>query len=248
MNYQVNMKIYINLFNINIILLVYLLSFIYYNINMNKPTLCLKLMITSYCDITNLIKSVLPIIDSYIIYDNITNHEYIELLKDKPGIIVNVNTDFVMSDYSLLLESNMNINISNFNKDLLLEGEAFFISEIKDDIEYCKLRIKKNNSDLNNISGVALGYHASLYNYNIINNENIHYCNYNGFPCHAGQVDGLVHRIIDELEDLYPDATDVTVIATGGLAPLIKGIAETIDVFEPDLTLIGLRLIHERNL
>ena len=64
----------------------------------------------------------------------------------------------------------------------------------------------------------------------------------------AGQVDGLVHRIIDELEDLYPDATDVTVIATGGLAPLIKGIAETIDVFEPDLTLIGLRLIHERNL
>lgn len=64
----------------------------------------------------------------------------------------------------------------------------------------------------------------------------------------AGQVDGLVHRIIDELEDLYPEATDVTVIATGGLAPLIKGIAETIDVFEPDLTLIGLRLIHERNL
>lgn len=64
----------------------------------------------------------------------------------------------------------------------------------------------------------------------------------------AGQVDGLVHRIIDELEDLYPDATDVTVIATGGLAPLIKGIAESIDVFEPDLTLIGLRLIHERNL
>ncbi len=50
---------------------------------------------------------------------------------------------------------------------------------------------KKNNSDLINISGVALGYHASLYNYNIINNENIHYCNYNGFPCHAGQVDGL---------------------------------------------------------
>lgn len=64
----------------------------------------------------------------------------------------------------------------------------------------------------------------------------------------AGQVDGLVHRIIDELEDLYPDADEVTVIATGGLAPLIKGIAETIDVFEPDLTLIGLRLIHERNL
>ena len=63
----------------------------------------------------------------------------------------------------------------------------------------------------------------------------------------AGQVDGLVNRIIDELDELFPDSDRVTVIVTGGLAPLIKGIAETIDVFEPDLTLIGLRLIHERN-
>jgi type III pantothenate kinase len=32
-----------------------------------------------------------------------------------------------------------------------------------------------------------------------------------------------------------------------GLAPLIIGVSETIDHHEPDLTLIGLRLIHERN-
>ena len=38
-----------------------------------------------------------------------------------------------------------------------------------------------------------------------------------------------------------------TVIATGGLAPLIYGVAENLDRHEPDLTLIGLRLIHERN-
>lgn len=63
----------------------------------------------------------------------------------------------------------------------------------------------------------------------------------------AGQVDGLVNRIIDELEELYPDAGDVTVIATGGLAPLVMGVAESIDYHEEDLTLIGLRLIHERN-
>ena len=64
----------------------------------------------------------------------------------------------------------------------------------------------------------------------------------------AGQVDGLVNRIIDELEILYPDAGPTTVIATGGLAPLVTGISETIDEHEPDLTLIGLRLIHEKNL
>ena len=63
----------------------------------------------------------------------------------------------------------------------------------------------------------------------------------------AGQVDGLVTRISDELEQLYPDAGVVSVIATGGLAPLVIGIAENIDFHEPDLTLIGLRLVHERN-
>ena len=62
----------------------------------------------------------------------------------------------------------------------------------------------------------------------------------------AGQVDGLVDRITAELASDYDEAP--TVIATGGLAPLIIGVAETIDEYEPDLTLIGLRLIHEKNL
>ena len=61
----------------------------------------------------------------------------------------------------------------------------------------------------------------------------------------AGQVDGLVSRISDELEAQFNERP--TVIATGGLAPLIFGVAETLDEHEPDLTLIGLRLIHERN-
>jgi type III pantothenate kinase len=62
----------------------------------------------------------------------------------------------------------------------------------------------------------------------------------------AGQVDGLVDRITAELARDYDEAP--TVIATGGLAPLIIGVAETIDEFEPDLTLIGLRLIHAKNI
>jgi type III pantothenate kinase len=39
-----------------------------------------------------------------------------------------------------------------------------------------------------------------------------------------------------------------TVIATGGLAPLVVDVSESIDEYEPDLTLIGLRLIHEKNI
>lgn len=61
----------------------------------------------------------------------------------------------------------------------------------------------------------------------------------------AGQVDGLVNRITAELHQAQEGKP--TVIATGGLAPLVLGISETIAHHEPDLTLIGLRLIHERN-
>ncbi|MFG2845263.1 type III pantothenate kinase [Kitasatospora sp. NPDC101155] len=60
----------------------------------------------------------------------------------------------------------------------------------------------------------------------------------------AGQVDGLVERMARELAK---DPDDVQVIATGGLAPLVLGEATTIDVHEPWLTLIGLRLVWERN-
>ena len=61
----------------------------------------------------------------------------------------------------------------------------------------------------------------------------------------AGQVDGLVHRITQELSESEQGVP--AVIATGGLAPLVLGISESIGHYEPDLTLIGLRLIHERN-
>jgi len=63
----------------------------------------------------------------------------------------------------------------------------------------------------------------------------------------AGQVDGLVTRIIEELEQLYPGTGSTTVVATGGLAPLVVGISETIDSHEPDLTLLGLAMIFDRN-
>jgi type III pantothenate kinase len=61
----------------------------------------------------------------------------------------------------------------------------------------------------------------------------------------AGQVDGLVRRIITELGSA---AEPVKVLATGGLAPLMVGASETISEFVPDLTLLGLRLTYLRNI
>jgi type III pantothenate kinase len=61
----------------------------------------------------------------------------------------------------------------------------------------------------------------------------------------AGQVEGIVRRMARELAPADPDS--VTIIATGGLAPLVINEVSVIDAHEPWLTLIGLRLVFERN-
>lgn len=62
----------------------------------------------------------------------------------------------------------------------------------------------------------------------------------------AGQVDGLVRRIVAELS-VDGAGAPVTVLATGGLAPLIVGVSDTITEHVPDLTLLGLRLVYLRS-
>ncbi len=52
-------------------------------------------------------------------------------------------------------------------------------------------------------------------------------------------VDGIVHRIQKEL------GCSLKVVATGGLAPLMQGVSETIEAVEPTLTLEGLRMLSE---
>lgn len=61
----------------------------------------------------------------------------------------------------------------------------------------------------------------------------------------AGQVEGIARRMAVELAPGDPES--VTIIATGGLAPLVISEVGLIDVYEPWLTLIGLRLVYERN-
>ena len=61
----------------------------------------------------------------------------------------------------------------------------------------------------------------------------------------AGQVEGIARRMARELAPGDPDS--VRIIATGGLAPLVIGEVEVIDAYEPWLTLVGLRLVYERN-
>src|SRR6201984_2296035 len=62
----------------------------------------------------------------------------------------------------------------------------------------------------------------------------------------AGQVEGIAERMRNELAPGAPDS--LTVSPTGGLAPLVLDEISVIDEYEPWLTLIGLRLVYERNL
>ncbi len=55
---------------------------------------------------------------------------------------------------------------------------------------------------------------------------------------------GLVDGILERLNAEYPDLS--TVVATGGQAPLIAGGSKYIREVSPMLTLIGLKLIHDR--
>ena len=57
----------------------------------------------------------------------------------------------------------------------------------------------------------------------------------------VGLVDGIINRIKDEM------TTEVKVIGTGGIAPLIYEESETIDHIEKYLTLEGLMIIFKRN-
>jgi type III pantothenate kinase len=64
----------------------------------------------------------------------------------------------------------------------------------------------------------------------------------------AGQVDGLVRRILVALRSEYQvDPAEVSVLATGGLAPLVVEESEVIAEHVPDLTLLGLRLVYLRS-
>lgn len=60
----------------------------------------------------------------------------------------------------------------------------------------------------------------------------------------ASQVDGVVARMVTALG---VERRDVTVVATGGLASVVLQECTQVDEHEPALTLIGLRLVFERN-
>ncbi|MGA1845980.1 type III pantothenate kinase [Deferribacter abyssi] len=61
---------------------------------------------------------------------------------------------------------------------------------------------------------------------------------------YLSMVDGIIERIIDELKC---DTEKLSVITTGGLGSIFVEESKYLQVYEPNLTLEGLRIIYEKN-
>ena len=132
---------------------------------MQTPTLCLNMIVKNESKIiTRSFDSVLPIIDCYCICDTGSTDNTVQIITNyftSKGITGKVvlepfknfchNRNFAleackgMTDYVLLMDADMTLQINNFKKTDLLKAMSFYILQGNDSLQYQNLRIIKNN-------------------------------------------------------------------------------------------------------
>jgi tetratricopeptide (TPR) repeat protein len=132
---------------------------------MTTPTLCLNMIVKNENKIIHrLLESVLPIIDTFCICDTGSTDNTCEIIESffemhgiKGKIITEPFKNFEhnrnfsllncigMSDYILLLDADMTLDVRNFNKNMLSESDSFTILQGSDQFYYQNMRIIKNN-------------------------------------------------------------------------------------------------------
>jgi tetratricopeptide (TPR) repeat protein len=142
-----------------------------------QPTLCLNMIVKNESKIIKrLFDSVLKIIDCYCICDTGSTDDTVKIIteyfdsKNIPGKVVFEpfknfchNRNFAlqsclgMSDYVLLLDADMSLEINNFNKQILSNADSFNILQGNDSFYYQNMRIVKNNG-LYKYNGVTHEY------------------------------------------------------------------------------------------
>ena len=146
-------------------------------LNETCPTICLNMIVKNESKIiTRLLNSVLSIIDCYCICDTGSTDNTIELIinyfkeKNIPGKVVEepfqnfcynrnyaLNSCKGMSDFILLLDADMILEVNTFNKNILNSADNFSILQGNDSFFYQNMRIIKNNG-LYSYSGVTHEY------------------------------------------------------------------------------------------
>lgn len=159
------------------------------NINSSSntnPTICLNMIVCNESNIiARLLTSVLPIIDCYCICDTGSTDNTIEVITQFfkthhiPGIIfyepfknfgynrtISLQKCTEMSDYILLLDADMQLNIGpTFNKSIIANYDFMYICQGNlNEKYYCNIRIIKNNQP-NSYKGVTHEYILLTENY-----------------------------------------------------------------------------------
>ena len=134
-------------------------------LNHKTPTLCLNMIVKNESKIiTRLLDSVLSIIDTYCICDTGSTDNTIEVIekyfkeKNKSGKIVQepfknfcynrnfaLNSCVGLSDYVLLMDADMILEIKNFKKEQLNSATSFQLFQGNDSFFYQNIRIVKND-------------------------------------------------------------------------------------------------------
>ena len=132
-------------------------------------TLCLNMIVKNESKImTRLFDSLISIIDCYCICDTGSTDDTINIIKNYfknkniPGKIIQeafinfsynrniaINACEGMSDYLLLLDADMEVKLNNFNKEILLNYDHFYIFQGNDNFYYKNTRILKNDKKCN---------------------------------------------------------------------------------------------------
>ena len=135
------------------------------NTTNSNPTLCLNMIVKNESKIiTRLFDSVLPIINCYCICDTGSTDNTIQIIQDYfkskniSGKIVEEpfknfchNRNFAlkscmgMSDYVILLDADMILEVKKFDKEFLKSADSFYILQGNDSFYYQNMRIVKNN-------------------------------------------------------------------------------------------------------
>jgi tetratricopeptide (TPR) repeat protein len=138
------------------------MSFITNNV---APTLCLNMIVKNESKIIKrLFDSIVNIIDSYCICDTGSTDDTIDIIKtyfaqkNIPGLIVSepfknfchnrnfaLNSAVGLSDYILLMDADMTLEIHDFKKQDLQIADSFNILQGNDGFHYQNMRIIKNN-------------------------------------------------------------------------------------------------------
>jgi len=144
---------------------------------MQRPRLCLSMIVKNESKIiTRLLNSVINIIDCYCICDTGSTDDTIKVIRDffkdanidgkivecpfknfsyNRNILIEYSNN--MADYILLLDADMVLEVTNFDKDMLKIGDAFYIFQGNERFLYKNIRIIKNNMNFKYI-GVTHEY------------------------------------------------------------------------------------------